>query len=125
MELDSVAHVPSQCRFNLKAHHTEINSVCYSDTDPLVYTGSSDGTVKAGTSTGHCQSTLRTIGGGGGGLIGIGVLGNLSFGSSGGGVGGGSVGGGLVGRAGHGDGGGNASCGILCVETCVCSGWCD
>ena len=68
--LDSVAHVPSQCRFNLKAHHTEINSVCYSDTDPLVYTGSSDGTVKVwDTQTGHCQSTLRTIGGGGGGGV--------------------------------------------------------
>ena len=88
--MDTASTVPSKCRFHVKAHHTEINSVAYSDTEPgLVFTGSSDGTVKAWDGqTSRCRATLRGTsggrsGGGGGGLLG-------SFGGGGGGGGSGS-----------------------------------
>jgi len=51
---------PEKLRFTIKAHHTEANCVCYSKSEPLLFTGASDGMVKAWEAVGgKGRATLR------------------------------------------------------------------
>jgi len=62
---------PTRRRHDVKAHHVEINAVAYSGTEPILFTGSSDGTVKvwdmlsSGDTPLRNRATLRDPHGGG------------------------------------------------------------
>ena len=57
---DTAVALPRELRFSVKAHHTEINGVCYHCSDAVVFTGSSDGSVKVwDTASGKAKSSLR------------------------------------------------------------------
>jgi WD40 repeat protein len=58
--IDSVSVPPTTLRHQIKAHHTEVNAVIYSPSEPLLFTGSSDGNVKVWEcNTARSKSTLR------------------------------------------------------------------